>query len=509
MKYFYSIFLLLILNVISAQNLERNNQLSNHIKEYYFTRPSLDLFSKIGEKVQQTEINYFSNLDPELEKIFNGIIDSTFREYQPIGISAEVRLGEDKYWKASMGISHGQTKINPDDIMGIASMTKLFTAAAILKFAEEGKLKLTDSIKKYLPNQKNVNLNATVYQLLNMTAGHETTNNPNFWNVVLRDSNRVWTAQQILDTFNLRKPLYSAGAKFYYSNTNYIILAIILEKVSGKFYHEVIKEKILQAHNLNHTFLFPQEKDILPIHYWSYYDLTSGSFVDFADPADDPFYHKPFFSAYWSSGAYFSNLDDMSRWLRILDKNFLSPEFKAKQKEIVFPFGTQDFGYGLGLSYEKVVGHDFYGHDGNLFYNASGAYCPDWDASFVVLNNDGRETWINDPLFYYSLVLKYRLINAYKLWLDIGTGTHYSLKNSDLKLSPNPCKDFIQIDIPSADYLNTNMSILNALGNRLSTFQINEEKQKISIHHLQPGLYYLETTKRGGTIGLQKFIVLE
>jgi hypothetical protein len=72
---------------------------------------------------------------------------------------------------------------------------------------------------------------------------------------------------------------------------------------------------------------------------------------------------------------------------------------------------------------------------------------------FVVLNNDGRETWINDPLFYYSLVLKYRLINAYKLWLDIGTGTHYSLENLDLKLSPNPCKDFIQIDIPSADYL--------------------------------------------------------
>jgi CubicO group peptidase (beta-lactamase class C family) len=128
-------------------------------------------FFKIGEKVQKTDINSFSNLDPELERIFNGVIDSTFREYQPIGISAEVRLGEDKYWKASMGISHGQTKINPDDIMGIASMTKLFTAAAILKFAEEGKLKLTDSIKKYLPNQKNVNLNATVYQLLNMTAG--------------------------------------------------------------------------------------------------------------------------------------------------------------------------------------------------------------------------------------------------------------------------------------------------------------------------------------------------
>ena len=182
MKYFYSIILLLIFNAISAQNLEHNNQLSNRFKEYCFTRPSLDLFSKIGEKVQQTEINYFSNLDPELEKIFNGVIDSTFREYQPIGIIAEVRLGEDKYWKASMGISHSQVKINPDDIMGIASMTKLFTAAAILKFAEEGKLKLTDSIRKYLPNQKNVNLNATVYQLLNMTAGHETTNNPNFWN---------------------------------------------------------------------------------------------------------------------------------------------------------------------------------------------------------------------------------------------------------------------------------------------------------------------------------------
>jgi len=47
MKYFYSIFLLLIFNVISAQNIERNNQLSNQIKDYYFTRPSLDLFSKI------------------------------------------------------------------------------------------------------------------------------------------------------------------------------------------------------------------------------------------------------------------------------------------------------------------------------------------------------------------------------------------------------------------------------------------------------------------------------
>jgi CubicO group peptidase (beta-lactamase class C family) len=123
----------------------------------------------------------------------------------------------------------------------IGSISKQFTAAAILMLQEEGKLSLDDKIGKWLPDLTRAN-EISIRQLLSMTSGYQ-----DFWpqDYVMRMMMKPTTAEDILNGW-ARKPLdFDPGTKTQYSNTNYVNAGLIVEKVSGKPLYELLQERVL------------------------------------------------------------------------------------------------------------------------------------------------------------------------------------------------------------------------------------------------------------------------
>src|SRR5207248_3321201 len=122
------------------------------------------------------------------------------------------------------------------------SISKQFTAAAILLLAEEGKLSLDDKVGRWLPDLTRAN-EVTIRQLLSMTAGYQ-----DYWpqDYVMPDMMKPVSPQDILNRW-ARKPLdFEPGTKWQYSNTNYVIAGLIVEKVAGKPLFDFLQERILQ-----------------------------------------------------------------------------------------------------------------------------------------------------------------------------------------------------------------------------------------------------------------------
>src|ERR1700722_752034 len=137
----------------------------------------------------------------------------------------------------------------PDTKFHIASLSQSFTAAAILLLQERGLLNISDSISVYVPDYPNGG-RITIHQLLTHTSGIPNINNMPEYDTISRFSQ---TPASLVNVFK-HKPLdFEPGAKYAYSNSNYNLLAYIIEKVSGKSYGEFIMENILGPLQMTHT----------------------------------------------------------------------------------------------------------------------------------------------------------------------------------------------------------------------------------------------------------------
>lgn len=133
----------------------------------------------------------------------------------------------------------------------IGSITKMFTATLVFGLVEEGKLKLEDTLDKFFPEIQNAK-KITVAQMLNHHSGiHNFTDDAKYY---LSYSRRPQTREQILAIIAATKPDFEPGAKAAYSNSNFVLLGYIVEKVSGKSYKDILNEKIVSKINLPDTF---------------------------------------------------------------------------------------------------------------------------------------------------------------------------------------------------------------------------------------------------------------
>lgn len=153
----------------------------------------------------------------------------------------------------------GKEKISPETLFQLCSVTKVYTAALILKLEAEKKLSITQTVGSWLPQYPKWQ-NITIKQLLNMTSGIPNfTNDEKFTQIWKENPTKNWTPTEEL-TFVEDKPLlYSPGNGWNYDNTNYVLLGMIIEKATGQTYDQVLHEKILQHLNLSHTYYAPYE----------------------------------------------------------------------------------------------------------------------------------------------------------------------------------------------------------------------------------------------------------
>jgi D-alanyl-D-alanine carboxypeptidase len=187
-------------------------------------------------------------------------------------------------WSGAAGLGEVETKtpMRPDDRFRAGSLTKPFIATVILQLVEEGRFALDDPISKLLPDSVAGKLpntdRITVRMLLNHTSGV-----PEFTDVAgpqeIAHPDKVWTAEEFLDFAAAREPQFAPGEYQRYTNTNYLLLGMIIEKATGQPWRQEVRQRIFEPLNLKDTLLpEPEETDLPGDHAHGYADFGDGMF---------------------------------------------------------------------------------------------------------------------------------------------------------------------------------------------------------------------------------------
>ncbi|WP_261300525.1 serine hydrolase domain-containing protein [Paenibacillus andongensis] len=318
------------------------------------------------------------------------------------GILAKTSEGGKK-WGYATGVANLSTKkpMETDYRFRIGSVTKTFTATVVLQLAGENLLNLDDSIEKWLPGLIQENgyngKQITIRQILNHTSGiaeYSRSKDVNFM-----DTKKSYTAEELVKLGISLPPDFVPGKGWSYSNTGYVILGILIEKVTGNSYAEEIENRIIEPLELLDTFL-PGNSSVIPgtKHARGY------SQPDEASEIKDVTYYNP--SAGSSAGDMISDADDLNKFFSYLLGGKLLKKEQLKQMLTTVPVGIHGIeGYGLGISEIKLSnGVSIWGHTGGIlgFSTIAGGTLGGNHTLVVSLNSLGRD---NSPNPFKNILL--------------------------------------------------------------------------------------------------------
>jgi CubicO group peptidase (beta-lactamase class C family) len=242
----------------------------------------------------------------------------------------------------------------------IASMTKQFTAAAVLLLEDRGKLKTEDLVRKYLPEAPTSWDKITIYHLLTHTSG------------ISEGAAKYEPGPPDKLVFNDAPLNFQPGEKWAYTNLGYIVLGYLLERISGQTYEEFVQENIFKPLGMNDSGLL-SFVTVITRRANGYWPGNNG--IENAD-RPDPRMH-------FSSGALYSSTEDLRRWNEgLFGGKLLTP---ASLRKMTTPFKND---YACGLYVKRVNGHLMIEHDGNnIGFNSDMAYYPEDRIAVIVLAN--------------------------------------------------------------------------------------------------------------------------
>lgn len=294
----------------------------------------------------------------------------------PSASIAVVRGGQIVYENA-----YGVGRITPDTVArpemryAIGSVSKQFTATAILLLQEDGKLSLDDRVAKWFPQLTRA-ADISIRQLLSMTSGYQ-----DYWpqDYVFMDMQRPAPAREIMQRWAGKDLDFEPGSQWQYSNTNYVIAAAIVERVSGMRFMDFLTQRIFQ-----------------PLKMTSVGDFDAGPLG--ANDAEallrnalGPFRPAPKEAAGWLFGAgqLAMTARDLAVWnIAVMNKSLLKPaSYKAQQTVMLLEAGSAT-NYGLGVNIATAAGRRRISHGGAVSgYTTTSQIFPDHQTSIVVFTN--------------------------------------------------------------------------------------------------------------------------
>ncbi|MGY2614045.1 serine hydrolase domain-containing protein [Bacillus pretiosus] len=280
------------------------------------------------------------------------------------GILAKTSEGG-KTWGYAAGIANLRTKkpMKTDFRFRIGSVTKTFTATVVLQLVGEDRLKLDDYIEDWLPGVIQGNgydgNKITIREILNHTSGIAEYSRSK--DVDFTDTKKSYTAEELVKIGISLPPEFAPGKGWSYSNTGYVLLGILIEKVTGNSYAEEVENRIIEPLELSNTFL-PGNSSVIPgtNHARGYFQ------PDGASELKDVTYYNP--SAASSAGDMISTADDLNKFFSYLLGGKLLKEQQLKQMLTTVPTGKEGIdGYGLGIYETKLPsGVSIWGHTGGI-----------------------------------------------------------------------------------------------------------------------------------------------
>ncbi len=285
----------------------------------------------------------------------------------------------------------GSPPMTPDTPFEIASITKAVTATVILQLVEEGKFTLDSTVAEVLPAKyaRGFNSRITIRQLLSHTSGlgHYWEDGPRnregnnaFLSAFGAEPGRFWQPGDILQ-YARAIPARRPGASFHYSDTNYVLLGLIIEHAESQPLHAVFRKRIFAPLGMNSTWM-------------SYRQKQRGAAPSHRYEGTEDLHNTPRQSADWAGGGLISTARDLERFLRGLTSGavFKNPETLGTMREAV-PVGEDGISYGLGLYRVRLAGNlgEVWGHDGHG--NSFAYYWPQRDITFTGTLNQTENDW--------------------------------------------------------------------------------------------------------------------
>ncbi|MCK6618603.1 MAG: beta-lactamase family protein [Cyclobacteriaceae bacterium] len=264
-------------------------------------------------------------------------------------------------------------------IFECGSVSKQFTAAAILLLVKEGKLSLSDNVRKYIPELPEYDAPITIQHLLNHTSGLKD------WGVIYGlagwpRSTRVYTQELSFDiVFRQRSLNFTPGSQYSYSNSNYVLLVLIVERVSGQSLAEFTANRFFKPLGLIHTQWRDNFREVIPNRAEAYRKNQS------------KYEHDMPFENVHGPGGLLTTTADLLRWNKLLETSeILGPEISALRIKPGKLTTGSEIDYAAGLSIGQVNGFKEISHSGaTAGYRAWLAYYPEKKLSVAILSNDG------------------------------------------------------------------------------------------------------------------------
>lgn len=340
--------------------------------------------------------------ESSLQEKLQATIDSRIGgDSQLKGVSVSIRVGNNELYSLVGGVSEDGIPITSNMKFGIASITKTAVAASILKLEEEGLLSLDDTIGDYLTiDSPNVDNDITIFQLLNHLTGLKGYfQHPDIWPTVEGNLDTAIPYEDLVDFIG--EPLFEPGTEYSYSNSNYLILGLIIRAAAGEEVGTVMRSRFWNPLTLNDTYFGSDEAVVGPIASpWRDND-GNGTLENIA-----PDFRAAYHSVFYTAADLFTTASDLSSWSQLLyNGNALSEASKAKMLDFLDIDSGDPYwsGYGLGVRRFHFHGRELWGHTGGMRgYGTFMLYEPTSDLSIVLLNNQSRS--VNGPLYRFLII---------------------------------------------------------------------------------------------------------
>lgn len=284
------------------------------------------------------------------------------------GLSVAIISADGKIYSLASGMADKEKNLplTPESRLLAGSVGKTFVAAIALQMIADGKFSLDDKVSKYLgvenwysriPNATDI----TVRHIMNHTSGvmrYEF--KEKFMADLTSNSSKEWKPEELLSYVLDEKAEFAAGAGWDYSDTNYILLGMIMEKVSGEKYYDLLEKRILKKEKLNNT--APSDKIKLKglVQGYAGAENDFGKKDKMIDEKGSMIVNPQF---EWTGGGVYTTPTDLARWSKLLYEGKIIPESSLeKMFEFVPAKLGKDAGYGLGAisrpsPFGATVGH--------------------------------------------------------------------------------------------------------------------------------------------------------
>ncbi|UAY55712.1 serine hydrolase domain-containing protein [Arachidicoccus terrestris] len=337
--------------------------------------------------------------DKRIETKLDSLLTKQFKPAEP-GCAVLVAKHGQIIYKKAFGSANLELNVplKPDMVFNLASITKQFTAVAILQLVAQGKISLQDSLQKFIPDFPSKGHIITIENLLTHTSGIK-----DYMQIDYRNLNMErwdFSPKQLIDSFKNYALDFEPGTKFSYSNSGYYLLGYITQKASGKRYQSYIQDNLLKPLGLTRSY-FDSANIIIPGRVNGYRkDGSSFRNVDYWSPTIE-----------YAAGGLISNVEDLFRWhvglysYKILKKEMLKKAFT--------PYHLKDgttTGYGYGWFVRTSNGVKSIEHGGGMpGFLTNEIYYPDSDTYIAVLCNNGTVSMNDLTVNIAQIVLDKRL----------------------------------------------------------------------------------------------------